>query len=314
LHEEEGAQMTVKSLRILLAEDDPGAMASSLRVLYPESRGELELTIVTTVATLFPTIAVVNPEVILLDLSLTYPEPLEIVRRVHRAAPEVPLIVFGAAELKGYAVRSLREGALDYLLKGSMDPGTIERVLHIALERNSLEGLADLLRDPVTGLYIRDGFLTLGTRAMETAKEKRSTLVLVCARINNLGKIRTEFGDSAVESSLREVGKLLQGSFRRTDIVARIGDAQFAVLAVDAIEPSGPVLRQRLEKRLTALNIGIGPWGPLEVRMNAAFWSPEKNIAFPELLDGIEEGSRLQPDPAAREAQSNKRGIVVKDR
>jgi diguanylate cyclase (GGDEF)-like protein len=285
--------MTDKNLRILLAEGASGEVASSLRLLYPESRGELKLTIVATVATLFPTIGVVNPEVILLDLSLTHPDPLDVVRRVHRSAPEVPLIVFGDAEHKEYAEQSLYEGALDYLLKGFMDPGAIERVLHTALERNTLDGLADLLRDPITGLYIRDGLLTLGTRAMETAKEKRSTLVLLCTRIKKLAEMRTEFGESAVENSLRDVGKLLQGGFRRTDIVARIGDSQFAALAVDAIEPSGSVLRQRLEKRLAALNSDIGPWGPLDLQMSAGFWSAEKAIAFPEFLDEVEAGLRI---------------------
>jgi diguanylate cyclase (GGDEF)-like protein len=293
--------MTEKKLRILLAEGEAGEMASSLRLLYPETRGGLALTVVATVVTLFPTIGVVNPEVILLDLELTHPEPLEIVRRVHRVAPEVPLIVFGDAAHMGYAEQSLLEGALGYLRKGSMDPGAIEQALHTALERNTLGGLADLLRDPLTGLYIRDGFLTLGMRAMETAKAKRSTLVLLCARISNLAEIRAEFGESAVESSLREAGKLLQGSFRRTDIVARIGDSQFAALAVDAIEPSGPVLRQRLEKRLAALNKDAGPWGPLELQMNAGFWFPEKDIWFPAFVDEVEEGLRRAREVPDRE-------------
>jgi hypothetical protein len=51
---------------------------------------------------------------------------------------------------------------MDYLLKGFSDSRTLERVLRAALEHNMLGGLADLLRDPLTRLYTRDGFLTLG--------------------------------------------------------------------------------------------------------------------------------------------------------
>jgi chemotaxis response regulator CheB len=54
----------------------------------------------------------VNPEVIFLDLALARPEPLEVVRRVHRAAPDVPLIVFAEAAEKDYAAQSLKDGAL----------------------------------------------------------------------------------------------------------------------------------------------------------------------------------------------------------
>jgi len=50
--------------------------------------------------------------------------------------------------------------------------------------------------------------------------------------------------------SLREVAALLAGGFRGTDIIARLGESQFAALAVDAAEPSAPVLCQRMESAL----------------------------------------------------------------
>src|SRR6266852_9095798 len=117
---------------------------------------------------------------------------------------------------KNYAVRCLAQGAQDYLLKGFIDSRTMERVLRAALEHNTLEGLADFLRDALTGLYTRDGFLALGERAVETAKSRASTLVLLCMSIENLAALREGFGPSAAESSLCEVAKLLAASFRRT--------------------------------------------------------------------------------------------------
>jgi diguanylate cyclase (GGDEF)-like protein len=266
-----------------------------LRTLYPEEQDGLELTNVSSVSTLVATLEIVNPEVIFLDLSLANPNPLDAVRRVHRSAPAVPMIVLADGSNKNCATQSLSQGALDYLLKGFIDPRTLDRVLRAALERNTLDGLADPLRDPLTGLYIREGFLTLGERAMETAKTRESTLVLLCMRIENLAKLRAEYGASAVESSLREVATLLAGSFRRTDIVARLGDTQFAALAIDAAEPSAPVLCQRLDKRIAMLNRDIGPWGPLELRMNARFWSSKEAMAFSEFLDSVEAGLRSKP-------------------
>jgi GGDEF domain-containing protein len=91
-----------------------------------------------------------------------------------------------------HARESQRHGALDYLLKDCLDAVTFQRLVRAALEQNTLGGLADLLRDPMTGLYIRDSFLTLGMRAMENAKRKNSTLVLLCSRIENLTSIRAE--------------------------------------------------------------------------------------------------------------------------
>jgi diguanylate cyclase (GGDEF)-like protein len=174
-------------------------------------------------------------------------------------------------------------------------------VVRAALQQNTLEGLADLLRDSVTGLYIRDSFLMLGGRAMENAKHKDSTLVLLCLRTENLSPIRAEFGSAAAESSLREIGALLSGSFRRTDIVARLGESQFAALAIDAVEPSGPVLCQRLQRRMALLNQDTRLRAPLELRMNAKFWSPRDAITFSEWLDSVEAG--LRTGPAAVESR-----------
>jgi two-component system cell cycle response regulator len=227
---------------------------------------------------------------------------------VHRCAPEVPLIVMAAESEKDLAQQSIRQGAQAYLFKGCMDPQTVDRALRTALESNTLEGLADLLRDAVTGLHTRDGFMTLGTRMLAFTRQRNSTCVLACARIENLTAIRGQFRESAAENALGEVAALLTRSFRRTDLIARLGGAQFAVLAVDAIEPSGPVLRQRLKKRIALLNQNAGPCGPLEMRFSMGFWSASDSSGFAEFLDKVEGGLR-QAEPAS-EVEEMLRGTV----
>ena len=61
--------MTQRRLRLLLAEGNSGEAAAALHALYSENNPGLDLTVVSTVATLLATIKVVDPEVILLDLS-----------------------------------------------------------------------------------------------------------------------------------------------------------------------------------------------------------------------------------------------------
>jgi diguanylate cyclase (GGDEF)-like protein len=284
--------MRDKKLRVLLAEESSGEAAAALRALFPENPENLELTVVSTVSALIATIEIVRPELILLDLLLAKPDPIGVVRLVHRTAAAVPLIVIVDEENKSYVTKSLSQGALDSLQKGRMDPLTLERVFRAALEHNTLEGLADLLRDSVTRLYIRDGLHTLGARTMEIAKRNGSSLVLLCLRIENLPAVRVAFGPSAEESLLREFAALLQASFRRTDIVARLGESQFAALAVNAVEPSGPMLCQRLKRRIAVLNRDLGSRGPLEVRLNAGYWSSADARPFPQLLDAVESGLR----------------------
>jgi two-component system, cell cycle response regulator len=280
--------MVQKKLRILLAETEPSETVDTLRALFPDAAGGLDLIVVSTMATLVPTAKIVDPEIILLDLELSMRDPLDAVHLVHRSAPGIPLVVLADPSQKQFAAQSLSEGAMDYVLKGFMDARTLGRVLRTALERNTFEGLADLLRDPMTGLYTREGLQTLGSRCMEEARRTGESMVLICALFENLHTLRDGFGPGAADHALRDVATLLAGSCRRSDLVARLGPAQFAVLAVDAIAPSAPVMLQRLEKHIAVHNETRSPWGPIDLRLAVGAWSARDGRSFAELVDEIE--------------------------
>ena len=291
--------MNQKTLRLLLAEAAPGEAAEALRSLYNGKERTIEITRVSTISTLLPTITVTDPEIILLDLSLSLREPLDAVHLVHRTAPGVPLVVLAADSEKEQAVRSLAEGAMDYLLKGHIDARTLERVLHAALERNTMKGLIDLLRDPTTGLYTRDGFLTVGRRRLEDALHAGTSLVLICALFDNLQSLRDAFGPGAADRALSDLAQLMKGCCRRSDVVGRLGEAQFAILGVDAVAPSAEVMRNRLQQHVTVHNKTRSPWGPIELRMGVGSWVPHDEGSFAEFLDGVEAHLRVDAAPNA---------------
>ena len=285
--------MTRRRLRVLLAEGNPGEAAAALHELYAGPEPGLDLTVVSTIATLLATIKVVDPEVILLDLALNLREPLDAVHLVHRTAPGVPLIVFAHPQEKQQAIRSLAEGAMDYILKGHIDAHTLERAVRTALERNTVTGLTDMLRDPVTGLYTRDGFLTVGGRRHEEAVRANSSLVLICALFENLQALRDAFGPGTADRAISDVAGLLKGCCRRSDVVGRLGEAQFAILGVDAVAPSAEVMRSRLAQHLAVHNETRSPWGPIDLRTAVGSWTPNDGRTFEAFLDGVEACLRL---------------------
>jgi diguanylate cyclase (GGDEF)-like protein len=294
--------MIQKKLRVLLAEAGSAEAAVGLRSLYAESEATLELTTVSSVASLIATIRIADPEVILLDLSLAdRGSPLDAVRRVSRCAPGVPLIVLADPADKHHAAQSLTHGAMDYLLKGFLDTHTLDRVLRSALQRNTLEGLADLLRDDVTGLYSREGMLTLGARFQEEARRTGGNLVLICALVENLQTLHDGFGPGAADHALKEVTEILADSCRRSDVVARLGEAQFAVLAVDAIASSAPVVMNRIHEQLKTRNDKRSPWGPVDLRLSSGAWSAHDHKSMATFLDAVEADLR----DAARSAVEN---------
>jgi len=84
-----------------------------LRSLFPDDESALELTLVSTISILLPTIQLVGPEVLFLDLAASGQDAMATVRAVHRAAPSLPLITLAASPEKEIAEQSVKEGALD---------------------------------------------------------------------------------------------------------------------------------------------------------------------------------------------------------
>jgi len=275
-----------KKLRVLMAESEPAQISKLLRSLFPGEE-TLELTLLSTVSLLLPTIQLVGPEVLFLDLAACGPDALSTVRAVHRASPNLPLVTIAISEDKERAEQSLREGALDFLLKDVAEVKTVERVLRMALERNTVSGLADLLRDQATGLYNGDGFRALTAKYVQAAQRSRGQLMLLAIRIGNLRSLQEEFGPSNADSAIKETAELLKGSFRRTDLVARLSGGNFAVLAADAAEPGAAILRQRIETRRVVLNRQREPWGRIELKLDVAFWSGDQEQPFSAVSESL---------------------------
>src|SRR5690242_4927389 len=300
----QSANVPHKHLRVLLAETPPGEIAEALRNLFCSDSACLDLTTVSNAALLIPTVCRVRPEIIFLDLALDSAAPLHLVRSLHREAPDIPLIALVDFADRDNARQTLREGAADYLLKGHTESQIVERVLRAAVERNTMKGLSDLLRDPTTGFYNREGFCALAAKAVRSAEKSGGRLILLTAEIGNLEDLRREFGPSSPDQAVRDLATLIRGSFRRTDVVARWNDTKFVILALDALEPTAALMRQRIERHLAALNTSRGPWGEIKLALTTAFWDATSEKPFPELafLIGADaSGAQNAPETPAQE-------------
>ena len=282
-----GGAVSGQKLRVLMAEAEPARISKLLHSLFPDEEDSLQITLISTISIILPTIHLVGPEIVFLDLSVCGADALATVRAIHRAAPNLPLITIAETDHKSLAEQSLREGALDFLLKDVAETKTVERVLRTALERNTVSGLADLLRDQATGLYNGDGFRALTSKYVQEAQRTAGQLMLLTIHIRNLDELQREFGPSNADSAIKEMADLLKGSFRRTDLVARLAGGDFVVLAADAAEPSAAILRQRIEARRVVLNRQREPWGQIELKLDVAFWSAKQGRPFSMVSDPL---------------------------
>jgi PAS domain S-box-containing protein len=84
---------------------------------------------------------------ILLDLTLPDSFGLETFAQMKAAAPSVPIIVLSGRDDEALAIKTVHEGAQDYLVKGQVDSRLLVRAMRYAVERKRVEEALAYERD-----------------------------------------------------------------------------------------------------------------------------------------------------------------------
>jgi two-component system, cell cycle sensor histidine kinase and response regulator CckA len=127
--------MAFDRIRVLLVEDNPGD-ARLLREVVREAEGaHIQLTHVETLGEALARLDADQFDVVMLDLSLPDADGLDTLVRAHAQAPGVPIVVLTGLDDEGLAIRAVREGAQDYLVKGQVTGQLLVRAMRYATER-----------------------------------------------------------------------------------------------------------------------------------------------------------------------------------
>ncbi|MBV8547942.1 MAG: GGDEF domain-containing protein [Alphaproteobacteria bacterium] len=110
-----------------------------------------------------------------------------------------------------------------------------------------LEGMA--LTDELTGLLNRRGFTMALHRELSLARrDKSASGLLVMVDLDGFKAINDMWGHSVGDDYLQAVAHALLSSVRNSDVVARIGGDEFAVMFTHMSEEAGRERVSRLEK------------------------------------------------------------------
>lgn len=123
------------SIKILLIEDNPGDVRL-LREMLAEMPGTpFDLECADRLSAGLERLAAGEIDVILLDLSLPDSRGFDTFLRVQGQAPRVPLVILSGLDDEALALKAVREGAQDYLVKGQFDGLLLLRAIRYAIER-----------------------------------------------------------------------------------------------------------------------------------------------------------------------------------
>lgn len=192
-------------------------------------------------------------------------------------APGMPFLFLSDSDDERHGLEAVRAGAQDFLVRGDLDGERLARALRHAIERNRLHAaLLDLaLVDDLTGLYNRRGFLTLATRDLRGARRSDETLLVSFADLDDLKQINDTAGHAAGDRALRDTAAILRQTFRDSDLVARIGGDEYAVLVRHAGPESAGVLADRLKRHVREFNRRAGR--PYQLSMSLGFAAHKAN-------------------------------------
>lgn len=268
--------MNSNLVQVLLVEDNP--LEAKITKTAMESFRDVEYHLV-HVDSLYRAIEAVSNTVfdlILLDLMLPDSMGLNTLKRLKVYTGNMPIVIVSGNKDEDLAQQAVKAGAQDYILKGDNHFALLPRAVRYSLERAKLvEEIRSLsLRDDLTGLHNRRGYLVLLGHHLQIANREKALLTIAYMDLENLKYINDRFGQREGDRALLLAAQVLKRTFRKSDVLARVGGDEYAVLYTDYNKKDFTRFRERLKRNQEAvktenklfynlvLNVGFAEFDP----------------------------------------------------
>ena len=270
---------------LLITADSPASrlLSASLAPSVPSRLPSFTLTPVRMGPEALMRLADQRADVVLLDLTGPLDIAMDLLIRARLLAPEIPIVVLVEPGHMGFSsgAAALEAGACDSVVKEEMSTALLARVLHYAIEHYRLHTtLSQLsLTDPLTGLYNQHGFRTLAAHHLKLAHRTRGLFIAV-ADVHALDHINDTYGRDAGDRALVAASQVMRETFRTSDVIARLGDDDFATLMLDATDDATDLVPPRLRQRLALYRAA-----PRD-----APWSLAMTVGLARVVPGAQQG------------------------
>ena len=140
------------------------------------------------------------------------------------------------------------------------------------------------ITDELTGLLNRRGFSTLAERQVKVAKRQNKGMLLLWIDLDDLKGINDTLGHNTGDLALMETAGILRKTFRKSDIISRIGGDEFTVFQIEDAATTPEMLIRRLQENLAARNEEGDQIYHLSFSIGVTRCAPESFISINELL------------------------------
>ncbi len=129
----------MEHIKVLLIEDNPGDARLVKEMLVKAENTSFDLEWKERLSAGLERIAGGGIDIVLLDLMLPDSRGFDTFARTRVQASEIPIVVVSGMDDEALAVRAVREGAQDYLVKGRVDSDLLVRAIRYSIERKRAE-------------------------------------------------------------------------------------------------------------------------------------------------------------------------------
>lgn len=246
---------------ILIVDDDPGAIQVLARML--EDLGDVCMA--TDGQEALRLMVSQRPDLVLLDADMPGLDGFAVCQTL-KADPDladIPVVFVTANRSAEFEVSGFDAGAADYITKPVIAPLVRARVrTQLKIKRLSDELRRIATEDPLTGVANRRRFDTLILRELAIAQRSGQPLALMMVDIDQFKAYNDHYGHPAGDGCLRAVASAVASACQRpTDLVARIGGEEFAVLLAQTSLAAAATVAGRILDAVAALDLphhGIG--------------------------------------------------------
>jgi diguanylate cyclase (GGDEF)-like protein len=161
---------------------------------------------------------------------------------------------------------------------------TIHKRAEAQVRREAAENRSRALRDELTELYNRRGFLEVAGQQLSLAQRSGKPALLFFVDLNGMKLINDQLGHEQGDRALIETADVLRVCFRGSDVVARLGGDEFVALLPDGDATQLTQLTERVQRELESRNADPNRAFRLSASIGAAAFDPGNPEGIESLL------------------------------
>ena len=216
-----------KHLRIAMVDDDP-----DLHRIVEQAVGPMgfHLYPLENPSDTIQMLSKIMPDLLLLDIDMPDMNGVEVCRAIRTDVrfKALPIIFLSSNSDEETAVRGFRAGADDYITKPFRVNELVARIQSRVQRNDILSEQAH--RDGLTQLYHNQYFHKYLNDTITEAQRYKDSFCLVMLDIDNFKDVNDLHGHLTGDRLIQELAKFLQLRLRHSDVIARYGGDEFAVL------------------------------------------------------------------------------------